>query len=57
MNPPHNPVAIETLLATNLAKIEHSLARIAHALEALVEQSDPNFKSLDERLAEQRRPR
>jgi hypothetical protein len=38
----------ETIIVGNIAKIEHILARIAHALEVMAKHSNPEFKALSE---------
>jgi hypothetical protein len=42
-------------LAMSLIKMEHSLARIAQALESIAKHNDPNFKTHGEITAERQR--
>ena len=47
-------VSLDVTQHLTFVKIEHSLARIAHAIEAIAEKQDPNFKDLAEVLAEKK---
>lgn len=49
------PVSLNPTQHALFVKIEHNLARIAHAVEAIAEKHDPDFKDLDQTLAEQKR--
>jgi hypothetical protein len=48
--------SVNPTLLTSVMKIEHSLARIAHALEELAKHQVPDFKTLDAQKRTRPRP-
>jgi hypothetical protein len=52
---PPNPASFESAVMLSLQRLDNSMARIAHAMEALAKHADPTFKILSEvRIVERR---
>ena len=54
---PSQPVHFDPNMSAQIFQMASSLARIAHALEAIAAHADPKFKDLNTAIAENKRGR